>query len=69
MSDELFLLIVGFLLTSVVGGALGAFFQNRAWDHRRDQERIDERRRQAMRTFEETSTLLDRRLYRMRQLW
>jgi hypothetical protein len=69
VADELVLLVAGFVLTSVLGGLLGSYFQTRAWRHRYAAERRDERQRQAIRTFEEVSTLLDRRLYRMRRVW
>jgi hypothetical protein len=63
------LLIAGFLLTSVAGGMLGYAFQRRAWQHQHEVEREDQLRDQALVTFGEVSTLLDRRLYRMRQLY
>jgi hypothetical protein len=66
MGDQLVLLIVGFVLTSVVGGALGWFFQNRSWTHQHRAEQRDQERTQAIKVFEEVSSLLDQRLYRMR---
>jgi hypothetical protein len=69
VTEQLVLLVVGFLLTSVVGGVLGWYFQERVWRQRHATDTADERHRQAIRTFEELSTLLDRRLYRMRRLW
>ena len=80
MTQQLLLLVAGFVLTSVVGGALGSWFQRRAWAHqhetqRRDEEhqrevqRRDEEHQRALTTFEEVSRLLDRRLYRMRRLY
>jgi hypothetical protein len=33
MAEQAFLLLLGFLLTSVVGGALGYYFRNRTWNH------------------------------------
>ena len=63
------LLVAGFLLTSVVGGLLTYGFQRRAWRHQHEVEREEHLRERALETFAEVSTLLDRRLYRMRQLY
>jgi hypothetical protein len=68
MAEQLFLLVTGFVLTTVLGGVLGYYFQNRAWNHQHKVERHDERRRRALGVFEELSTLMDRRIYRMRQV-
>jgi peptidoglycan hydrolase-like protein with peptidoglycan-binding domain len=67
MIQKLALLAVGFLLTGVVGGALGYFFQRRAWQQQHKVERREEEHRQAVQTFEELASLLDKRLYRMRR--
>lgn len=69
MADQLVVLLVGFLLTGVLGGGLGYFFQRRAWIHQYKVERRDEEHRHAANTFEEISRLLDRRLYRMRLVY
>ncbi len=69
MAQQLLLLVVGFALTSVLGGVLGYMLQRRAWAHQHDVQRRDEERQQALKTFEEVSLLLDRRLYRMRRLY
>jgi hypothetical protein len=69
VTDQLVVLTVGFVLTGVLGGALGYLFQRRAWLHQHEAEGRDEERRQAMKTFEEISGLLDRRLYRMRRVY
>ncbi len=69
MIEQLALLAVGFLLTGVVGGALGYVFQRRAWEQQHKVERREEERRRAVQTFEEVASLLDRRLYRMRRLY
>jgi tetratricopeptide (TPR) repeat protein len=66
MGGQVVLLLVGFVLTSVVGGVLGSFFQRRTWNHQHKMQREDEERQQAIKTFEEVSSLLDKRLYRMR---
>lgn len=69
MASQLGLLVVGFVLTSVLGGLLGHVFQTRAWQHQYDIARRDEELRQAVSTFEELATLMDKRIYRMRRLW
>jgi hypothetical protein len=69
VASQLGLLVVGFVLTSVLGGLLGYVFQTRAWQHQYDTARRDEVLRQAISTFEELATLMDKRIYRMRRLW
>lgn len=64
--NQLVLLVVGFLLTTVVGGFLGYFFQNRAWSHQHRVTAASSRREAAFAVFEGLSTLMDKRLYRMR---
>jgi Putative peptidoglycan binding domain len=66
---DIVLLLIGFGLTTVLGGALGSWFQQRAWNHQHQVQLRDEERREAIKVFEELSRLLDRRLYRMRRLW
>ncbi len=68
-AQPLVLLVVGFLLTSVLGGVLTYAFQRRAWNHQHEAESGEHLRELALKTFEEVSTLLDQRLYRMRQLY
>jgi hypothetical protein len=69
MSEQVVLLVIGFGLTSVLGGALGLFFQTRSWTHQHRAQQRDQEREQAIKVFEEVSSLLDKRLYRMRQLF
>jgi hypothetical protein len=64
--SQLLLLVVGFLLTTVVGGLLGYFFQSRAYDHQHRVTAASSRREAQLAVFEELSTLMDKRLYRMR---
>ncbi len=72
--------IVGFILTTVLGGLLGSFFQNRTWDHQNkiqqaEQERLhkaqiaEEKRDKALQIFDEISRLMDKRLYRLRLVY
>lgn len=61
MGGQILLLVVGFVLTTVAGGALGYYFQRRTWNaNRREAER-----QEAATVFGEVSRLMDRRLYRM----
>jgi peptidoglycan hydrolase-like protein with peptidoglycan-binding domain len=69
MRDQLLVLTAGFLLTGVLGGSLGYVFQRRAWAHQHRVERAEQQHRLAMTTFEEVSSLLDKRLYRMRRVF
>ena len=69
MNEPILLLVIGFLLTSVLGGALAYLFQQRAWRHQYETERRDHQRQLALKTFEEVSALLDQRLYRMRLIF
>ncbi|MEV5889828.1 peptidoglycan-binding domain-containing protein [Nonomuraea fuscirosea] len=66
MGDQLVLLGLGFVLTTVLGGMLGYLFQRRAWAHQYKTQQHEREREQASKIFEEVSSLLDRRLYRMR---
>jgi hypothetical protein len=67
--DALVPLLVGFVLTTVVGGFLGVIFQRRLWSHQHDVQVRDLRHDSAMKIFEEVSRLLDRRLYRHKRLY
>jgi hypothetical protein len=68
LSDQLVTVIVGFALTTVVGGALGAWFQRRAWEHQNERTLEEADRDHATQVCRELSHLMDKRLYRMRQL-
>jgi hypothetical protein len=68
VSDQLILLLVGFGLTTVVGGLLGYFFQRRTWANQNRATLREAERQAAVRTFEELSNAMDRRLHRMTQL-
>lgn len=68
MGSDLVILIVGFALTTVVGGFLGFFFQKRNADLQTMQRLAEAERVAALNLFEELSTMMDRRIYRMRQL-
>jgi len=68
MTADIVKLTVGFLLTSVLGGVLGYYFQNRTWRHQFRLKLLEAEQATATRLFEELSTLMDKRLYRMRQV-
>jgi hypothetical protein len=63
---------VGAVLTSlggVLGVVLSSALQGRAWVRQYDAQRLDEELAQTRKTFEDISSFLDRRLYRMRRLY
>lgn len=68
MTDELIKLILGFLLTTLCGGLLGFVFQRRHARYQWLRTRWEKELTEAQTVFEEVSRLLDRRLYRTRQL-
>jgi hypothetical protein len=68
MTDQLVLAGVAFLLTTVAGGLLGWFLQNRSWDHQNQARLREEELRRAAEVCHSISLLLDKRLYRM-QRW
>lgn len=61
-------ILLTFALTTVIGGILGYFFQNRTWKHQNKAKLCDTERMAATKIFEEVSSLIDKRLFRMRQL-
>ena len=65
MGDQVVLLVLGFVLTTVLGGLLGYVFQRRAWSHQFDVQRRSDEREAAASALDELSSLLDRRRYRM----
>lgn len=79
MSENLQLLVIGWLLTGVLGALIAAGIQRyawnrqheaqqRDWEHQNEVQQRDEERQQALKTFQDISTLLDKRLYRMWRL-
>lgn len=69
MGNQIILLILGFLLTSVVGGVLGKYFQQSTWRHQHDVQQHEQERQQAIQIFGEVSKMLDQRIYRMRLVY
>ena len=69
MTDTLVPLVVGFLLTTVFGGALGWYFQDRTWKRQNDARLREDELRRADDVCRALSELLDKRLYRMLRLF
>jgi hypothetical protein len=65
MGDQVLLLLLGFMLTTVAGGLLGYVFQRRAWSHQFQAQRRSAERDAATSALNELSSLLDKRRYRM----
>lgn len=59
--------VLGFLLTTVLGGSLGAFLQRRFWLHQWKVQRLNKIHEEARAVFEEVSRILDKRLFRLSQ--
>jgi len=68
-AENLALLLVGFLTTSVCGGLIAAALQQRSWNHQWNIQRQKDRDDAARAVFEEVSRLMDRRLFRINQLF
>lgn len=67
--DEFGPIVAGFLLTTVLGGLLATYLQNRSWSHQYAVQSAAKENERAVAIFEEVSRLLDRRLYRMRRIY
>lgn len=65
---DMSLLILGFILTTVVGGILTQRYQENAWRHQHEMNILESERQAATDVFKEISRLMDSRLYRMRRL-
>jgi hypothetical protein len=68
LTDQLVTVVLGFALTTVVGGVLGSWFQRRTWDHQNERTLAEADRAHATQICREVSQLMDKRLYRMLQL-
>lgn len=66
--QEVAILFLGFLLTTVVGGFLGAWFQARSWAHEHSVQLCESEREMAIKGKDNLSDLMDKRLLKMRQL-
>jgi hypothetical protein len=63
------MLVAGFLLTGVVGGLLGHYLQRRSFAYQQRTVRTERHQTEATNVFDEVSRLLDRRRYRMDQVF
>lgn len=68
LGDDLLKLLAAFFLTSVFGAAVGSYFQNRTWRHQQEVMQRENERKDAIQIFNDITSLLDRRLYRYRQI-
>lgn len=69
LANEITPLVVGFVLTTVLGGLLGTFLQWRTWNRQNEVQLRQGELRRAGEVCESVSTLLDKRLYRMRRFY
>ena len=61
---ELLVVLFAFFLTTVIGG----WFQNRIWERQRDDDLLQSEYRLAESTFSEISTMMDDRLYQIKEI-
>lgn len=66
---EIVPLVVGFLLTTVLGGLLGTWLQQHTWKRQNDVQLRQDELRHADSVCQQVSKLLDKRLYRMRRFY
>jgi len=66
--NDLALLFIGFLLTSIVGGLIGNFLQQRHWEHQREANLLQSERIAATHVLESCMVLTDKRMYQMQQV-
>src|SRR5215469_5497440 len=69
LANEIIPLVVGFVLTTVLGGLLGSWLQQRTWNRQNEVQLRQDELRRADDVCHSVSTLLDKRLYRMRRLY
>ena len=68
LKHPLLLLVVGFVLTGVIGQILIGRIQRSNWEHQFKIERLNRQIKEARAIYEHISLLLDKRLYRSRRL-
>jgi hypothetical protein len=66
--QEIVLLLLGFVLTSIIGGIIGERFQRRSWEHEHLVQVCETERNMRSKGFSQISDLMDKRLLRTRQL-
>ena len=67
--DQAVSIVVGFVLTTLIGGWWATRLQNRSWEHQNERRKHEEESRRASEACDDLSRLLDKRLYRMRRLY
>ena len=65
---ESFLVVLTFGLTTLVGGWLTSRFQERLWSQKKEDSKKISELRVATKTFEDLSSVIDKRIYRMDKL-
>jgi hypothetical protein len=66
---EVISIVVGFVLTTVIGGLWATRLQQRSWERQNDLRLKEDESRRAADVCHELTGLLDKRLYRMRRLY
>lgn len=61
-------IVLGFVLTTVIGGAFASYLQQRSWHHQNRARLVEEERQKASDVCTALSELIDKRCYRMRRL-
>jgi len=69
MIQQVVPVLLGFLLTTVTGGAFASFLQQRSWRHQNQSKLYEEDRQRASDVCRALSGLVDKRCYRMRRLY
>jgi hypothetical protein len=67
--NEIASIVIGFALSTLIGGWWAARLQARAWEHQNDVRLSEAEIERAAAVCRDVSQLLDRRLYRMRRLF
>ena len=70
MWDNVLPILLGFVLTTVIGGLFASVLQQRSWRYQNAARLREEERQKASDVCQKISSLVDKRLYRMqRMLW
>lgn len=66
--QKIFLVVLVSIFSGLLGGLVSYSFQNRSWEHQHRSMLQEAETGTALKIFEETSKLLDKRIYRMTKL-
>jgi hypothetical protein len=66
--DNVLPILLGFVLTTVIGGLFASFLQHRSWRYQNAARLREEERKKASDVCQQITTLVDKRLYRMQRL-